>query len=157
MALKLPKLGETGKDIAIGTAVAGALTFGGLVIAKKAENKRISQSEADYLKKYPFSNFCNEMKDTLQKAQLELAQIKASSTSTSGAKRIKERNTNALAKRIAEIEQYLPSLDCSAQSIPENVVNDVVNAPKSQLAKYAIYGGIAIVGLLVVSRLFKNN
>ena len=54
--MAIPKLGPTGKKIATGAAIAGALTFGGLIISNRAEKKRVAGADATYDKKYPLSN-----------------------------------------------------------------------------------------------------
>ena len=68
--MALPKLGPTGKKIAIGAAVAGGLTLAGIGIAKKAEQKRVLSTEGDMDKKYPFSENCLEMQKIYNVAKL---------------------------------------------------------------------------------------
>ena len=153
--MALPKLGPTGKKIAIGAAVAGGLTLAGIGIAKKAEQKRVLSTEDDMQKKYPFSENCLEMKKINNSAKLSLAQLEAESGGNAGAKRVRARQIAALKSRIVEIEKYIPNLDCSQADLPPD--GSTQEAPASNMTKYLLYGVAGLILLVVFSNLMKKK
>jgi hypothetical protein len=178
--LALPKLGPTGKKVATGAAVAGVLTLAGIGISKvskQAEQKRVLSAEGEMDKKYPFSQSCSEMRNTLKSAKLALAQLESESGGNAGAKRVRARNTAALKGRIAEIENYSLSLDCSSLSLPPqneqgyivdesgNLVLDGKGNPipaenssmGSNMTKYLLYGVAGVILLVVFSNLMRKK
>jgi hypothetical protein len=155
--MALPKLGPTGKKIAIGAATAGALTLAAFTISKKAEDKRVSAADATFDKKYPLSNNCAELKIFIERAKLELAQLQSQSGGDRGAKRVRERNTAALKSRLVEIEKYYATLDCVNQlaSIEENLPQA---QPESKgLGQYIWYGVAAVAAILLFTNLNKKD
>ena len=153
--MALPKLGPTGKKIAIGAAVAGGLTLAGIGISKNAEKKRVLSTEDDMQKKYPFSENCLEMKKINNTAKLSLAQLEAESGGNAGAKRVRARQIAALKGRIIEIEKYLPNLDCSQAVLNPDVLTQ--EAPASNMTKYLLYGVAGVILLVVFSNLMKKK
>jgi len=154
--MALPKLGPTGKKIAIGAAVAGGLTLAGIAISKNAEQKRVLAAEED-MKKYPFSENCLEMQHIYKTAKLTLAQLEAESGGDAGAKRVRARNTAALKKRIIEIEKYIPNLDCSQAVLAPDGLPEAAPAQTSNVTKYLLYGVAGIILLVVFSNLMKKK
>lgn len=155
--MALPKLGPTGKKIATGAAVAGALTLGAFTLSKNAEKKRVAGADATYDKKYPFSNNCTELKIFLDRAKLELVQLESQTGGNRGAKRVRDRNLNALKARIVEIEKYYATLDCVNQlaSIEENLPQA---EPESKgLGQYIWYGVAAVAAILLFTNLNKKD
>ena len=155
--MALPKLGPTGKKIAIGAAVAGGLTLAGIAISKNAEQKRVLAAEEDMKKKYPFSENCLEMQHIYKTAKLTLAQLEAESGGDAGAKRVRARNTAALKKRIIEIEKYIPNLDCSQAVLAPDGLPEAAPAQTSNVTKYLLYGVAGIILLVVFSNLMKKK
>ena len=176
--MALPKLGPTGKKIATGAAIAGGLTLAGIGISKKAEQKRVLSAEGEMDKKYPFSQSCSEMRNTLKSAKLALAQLEAESGGNAGAKRVRARNIAALKGRIVEIENYSQSLDCGSSSLPPtqneqgyivdesgNLVLDGKGNPipagntsmGSNTTKYLLYGVAGVILLVVFSNLMSKK
>lgn len=155
--MALPKLGEKGKKIATGAAVAGALTLGAFTISKSAEKKRVAGADATYDKKYPFSNNCTELKIFIDRAKLELVQLESQTGGDRGAKRVRDRNLAALKARIAELEKYSTTLDCVNQlaAIEENLPQA---EPESKgMTQYIWYGVAAIAAILLFSNLSKKD
>lgn len=151
-------LGPTGKKIAVGAAVAGGLTLAGIGLAKSAEQKRVLAAEGEMDKKYPFSEDCLEMQHILKTAKLSLAQMEAESGGNAGAKRVRARNIAALKKRIVEIENYLPNLDCSKAIIAPDGLPQGTPAPAtSNTTKYLLYGVAGVILLVVFSNLMKKK
>lgn len=173
MAITLPKLGPTGKKVAIGAATAGVVTLGAFTIAKKAEQKRVQGADKEMDEKYPFSQNCLEMQHILKTARLALAQLEAESGGNAGAKRVRARNVAALKKRITEIETFLPNLDCSKavlapDGLPQSSSSTIVYGPDgtpqvvpnqgtSNTTKYLLYGVAGVILLVVFSNLFKKK
>jgi len=158
MAITLPKLGPTGKKVAIGAAVAGGLTLAGIGISKSAENKRVQAADTDMDKKYPFSENCLEMQHILKTAKLALAQMEAESGGNAGAKRVRARNVAALKRRITEIEKYIPNLDCSSAVLaPDGLPQAAPAQPTSNTTKYLLYGVAGVILLVVFSNLLKKK
>jgi hypothetical protein len=155
--MALPKLGPTGKKIAIGAAVAGGLTLAGIAISKNAEQKRVLAAEEDMKKKYPFSENCLEMQHIYKTAKLTLAQLEAESGGDAGAKRVRARNTAALKKRIIEIEKYIPNLDCSQAVLAPDGLPEAAPAQTSNVTKYLLYGVAGIILLVIFSNLMKKK
>lgn len=155
--MALPKLGPTGKKIAIGTAAAGALTLAGFTLAKKAEGKRVSETEASYNKKYPLSNNCAELKIFLDRARLESLQLESTKGGDRGAKRIRERNLAALKVKIEELQKQFNTLDCVNQiaSIEENLPQAEPQA--KGMGQYIWYGVAAIAAILLFTNLSKKD
>lgn len=153
----MPLLGPTGKKIAIGAAVAGGLTLAGIGIAKNAEQKRVLSAEDDMKKKYPFSENCLEMQHIYKTAKLTLAQLEAESGGDAGAKRVRARNAAALKKRIIELENYIPNLDCSkAVLAPDGLPQGAVTA-SFNVTKYLLYGVGGIILFVVFYNLMKKK
>ena len=150
-------LGPTGKKIAIGAAVAGGLTLAGIGIAKNAEQKRVLAAEDDMKKKYPFSENCLEMQHIYKTAKLTLAQLEAESGGDAGAKRVRARNAAALKKRILELENYIPNLDCSKAVLAPDGLPQGAVAPASNITKYLLYGVAGLILLVVFSNLMKKK
>ena len=156
--MALPKLGTTGKKIATGAAIAGGLTLAGIGISKKAEQKRVLSAEGEMDKKYPFSENCLEMQNTLKSAKLALAQLEAESGGNAGAKRVRARNVAALKGRIVEIEKYALSLDCSSSVLPnEGLVQEGSTPATSNTTKYLLYGVAGVILLVVFSNLMSKK
>lgn len=155
--MALPKLGPTGKKIATGAAVAGALTLSAFTISKSAEKKRVSGADATYDKKYPFSNNCTELKIFLDRAKLELVQLESQTGGDRGAKRVRDRNLNALKARIGELEKYSKTLDC-ANRLAEVEENLPQAEPESKgMTQYIWYGVAAIAAILLFTNLSKRD
>lgn len=155
--MALPKLGPKGKKIATGAAVAGALTLGAFTLSKSAENKRVSETEAAYDKKYPLSNNCTELKIFLDRAKLEVTQLESISGGDRGAKRIRERNLSALKVRIEQLQKQFNTLDCVNQlaAIEENLPQA---EPESKgMTQYIWYGVAAIAAILLFTNLSKKD
>jgi len=150
-------LGPTGKKIAIGAAVAGGLTLAGIGIAKNAEKKRVLAAEDDMKKKYPFSENCLEMQHIYKTAKLTLAQLEAESGGDAGTKRVRARNTEALKKRIIELEKYIPNLDCSQAVLAPDGLPQDAPAATSNVTKYLLYGVAGVILLVVFSNLMKKK
>ena len=155
--MALPKLGPTGKKIAIGAAVAGGLTLAGIGIAKKAEQKRVLSTEGDMDKKYPFSENCLEMQKIYNVAKLTLAQMESESGGSSGAKRVRARQIAALKGRIVEIEKYIPNLDCSQAVLNPDALPQDAPALTPNVTKYLLYGVAGIILLVVFSNLIRKK
>jgi len=156
--MALPKLGPTGKKIATGAAVAGGLTLAGIGISKRAENKRVQAADTDMDKKYPFSENCLEMQHVLKTARLALAQLEAESGGNAGAKRVRARNVEALKRRIVEIEQYIPNLDCTHSVLaPDGLPKETPSQPTSNTTKYLLYAVAGVILLVVFSNLLKKK
>jgi len=155
--MALPKLGPTGKKIAIGAAVAGGLTLAGIGIAKKAEQKRVLSTEDDMQKKYPFSENCLEMQKINNSAKLALAQLESESGGSNGAKRVRARQIAALKGRIVEIEKYIPNLDCSQAVLGPDSLPEAAPAQTSNVTKYLLYGVVGVILLVVFSNLMKKK
>lgn len=155
----MAKLGPTGKKIATGAAIAGALTFGGLIISNRAEKKRVAGADATYDKKYPLSNNCTELKIFVERAKLELVQLQSESGGDRGAKRVRERNTAALKSRLAEIEKYYATLDCvnKLASIEENLPQAEAEPESKGMTQYIWYGVAAIAAILLFTNLSKKD
>jgi hypothetical protein len=153
----MAKLGPTGKKIATGAAVAGALTLGAFTISKGAEKKRVAGADATYDKKYPFSNNCTELKIFLERAKLELVQLESQTGGDRGAKRVRDRNLNALKARIGELEKYSTTLDC-ANRLAEVEENLPQAEPESKgMTQYIWYGVAAIAAILLFTNLSKRD
>lgn len=150
-------LGPKGKKIAIGAAVAGGLTLAGIGIAKNAEQKRVLAAEDEMKKKYPFSEDCLEMQHIYKTAKLSLAQMEAESGGDAGTKRVRARNTAALKKRIIELENYIPNLDCSKVVLAPDGLPQGAVAPASNMTKYLLYGVAGLILLVVFSNLMKKK
>ena len=150
-------LGPTGKKIAIGAAVAGGLTLAAIGISKNAEQKRVLAAEDDMKKKYPFSEDCLEMQHIYKTAKLTLAQMEAESGGDAGTKRVRARNTAALKKRIIELENYIPNLDCSKAVLAPDGLPQGAIAPASNVTKYLLYGVAGVILLVVFSNLMKKK
>ena len=150
-------LGPTGKKIAIGAAVAGGLTLAAIGISKNAEQKRVLAAEDDMKKKYPFSEDCLEMQHIYKTAKLTLAQLEAESGGDAGTKRVRARNTAALKKRIIELENYIPNLDCSKAVLAPDGLPQGAVAPASNVTKYLLYGVAGVILLVVFSNLMKKK
>jgi hypothetical protein len=153
----MPLLGPTGKKIAIGAAVAGGLTLAGIGIAKNAEQKRVLSAEDDMKKKYPFSENCLEMQHIYKTAKLTLAQLEAESGGDAGAKRVRARNAAALKKRIIELENYIPNLDCSKAVLAPDGLPQGAVTPSSNVTKYLLYGVGGIILFVVFYNLMKKK
>ena len=153
----MPILGPTGKKIAIGAAVAGGLTLAAIGISKNAEQKRVLAAEDDMKKKYPFSEDCLEMQHIYKTAKLTLAQLEAESGGDAGTKRVRARNAAALKKRIIELENYIPNLDCSKAVLAPDGLPQGAVAPASNVTKYLLYGVAGVILLVVFSNLMKKK
>lgn len=155
--MALPKLGPTGKKIATGAAVAGALTLGAFTISKRAEDKRVSATEGAYNKKYPLSNNCTELKMFLDRAKLEVTQLESVSGGDRGAKRIRERNLEAIKVRIEQLQKQFNTLDCESQlaAIEESLPQA---EPQSKgMGQYVWYGVATIAAILLFTNLSKKD
>ena len=155
--MALPKLGPTGKKIAIGAAVAGGLTLAGIGIAKNAEKKRVLAAEDDMQKKYPFSENCLEMQHIYKTAKLTLAQLESELGGDAGAKRVRARNAAALKKRIIELETYIPNLDCSKDVLAPDGLPQGADNQTSNVTKYILYGVAGVILLVVFSNLMRKK
>lgn len=146
----------TGKIVA-GTAVAGALTLGAFTISKKAEQRRVSETEGAYNKKYPLSNNCTELKIFIDRANLELTQLESLSGGDRGAKRIRQRNLDALKVRIEQLQKQFNTLDCANQlaSIGESLPQ--AGTESKGMTQYIWYGVAAIAAILLFTNLSKKD
>lgn len=152
------KLGPMGKKIATGAAIAGGLTLGGIALSKRAEEKRVMAADDEMDKKYPFSQNCLEMQHILKTANLNLAQMEAEKSGNAGAKRVRARNAAALKRRIAEIEAYIPSLDCSKAIVaPDGLPTQATAPANSNMSKYLLYGLAGVILIVVFSNLMKKK
>lgn len=145
---------KTGK-IVTGAVVTGGIVYGVTQYEKAQEDKRIKATEDEYAKKYAFSNNCNIMKSVLKNASLELAQLNTESGGNAGAVRIRNRKKNALTKRIEAIKAYIPNLDCT-QVPSEQLPQGQQSAVSSNIGKYALIGGGALVTILLIANLVKK-
>lgn len=143
----------TGK-VVTGAVVAGGIYYGVTAYEKAQEEKRIKAQEDEYAKKYAFSNNCNIMKSVLKNASLELAQLNSEQGGNAGAVRIRNRKVNALTKRIEAIKAYIPNLDCT--QVPSEQLPQGQKATSSNIGKYALIGGGALVAVLLIANLVKK-
>jgi hypothetical protein len=88
------------------------LVGGGLALSKRNENRRKQAASNVYSTKYPLLNECAPMEDSIKSAQAELKIIDASPVNTSGAKRIKKRNSDTLKSWIGVMKAHLKDLTC---------------------------------------------
>lgn len=93
--------------------------FGTTLIGGEAQRKEASANE--FITKYPLSSDCTQMQNTINIAKAELASINASRPSTAGGKRIKARNSSALASWISEMNNFNKDLTCGIVSTPNSV------------------------------------
>jgi hypothetical protein len=75
-----------------------------------SEKARKDAAEQTYTEKYPLSNSVDELQTTLGLANIELVNLKNSKPSTSGAKRIRQRNITALSNRIMQLNNTIKDL-----------------------------------------------
>ena len=67
------------------------------------EKQRKEQADQSFAQKYPISSDSSQLQKTLSEAQIELVQIKNDQPTTSGGKRVRQRNITALSNRIMQI------------------------------------------------------
>jgi len=80
------------------------------------EKARKEETEQSYIDKYALSNSVDELQKTLGLANIELAGLKNSKPSTSGAKRIRQRNITALSNRIMQLNNKIKDLRSGVSS-----------------------------------------
>ena len=81
-----------------------------------SEKARKDEAEQSYIDKYALSNSVDELQKTLGFANIELAGLKNSKPSTSGAKRIRQRNITALSNRIMQLNNKIKDLRSGVSS-----------------------------------------
>jgi hypothetical protein len=74
------------------------------------EKARKDETEQSYIDKYALSNSVDELQKTIGLANIELVNLKNSKPSTSGAKRIRQRNITALSNRIMQLNNKVKDL-----------------------------------------------
>ena len=80
------------------------------------EKKRKEASAQSFADKYPISNDASQLQTTLSQAQIELAQIKNDQPTTSGGKRIRQRNITALSNRILQLQNKMKDINSGINS-----------------------------------------
>ena len=145
----------TGKVLEVGAGL-GLLGLGINAVEQNAEAKRVKQTEEEYQKKYPFSNSCIQQKNILKNANLELGQLNATKGGDAGAVRIRNRRTNALKKRITEINTYIPGLDCTAELNAQLAQSKSTSSISSNALNYVLIGGGVLIAVLVISHIVKK-
>jgi hypothetical protein len=162
------------------------LVGGGLGLSKRNENRRKQAASNTYSTKYPLLNECAPMEAAIESAKYELKIIDAAPVNTSGAKRIKKRNSDTLKSWIGVMKAHLKDLTCginvaSTESVapivmpqvreilkPEKVLqttestteatNDE-NLPQPDDKKginWLLIGGV-LVGVFVIFKFMKNK
>ena len=74
------------------------------------EKARKEETEQSYMEKYPLTNSINDLQKNLSLANIELVGLRNSKPSTSGAKRIRQRNITALSNRIVQLNNKIKDL-----------------------------------------------
>lgn len=80
------------------------------------EKARKEDAEQSYVEKYPLSNSVDALQKTIGLANIELVQLKNSQPSTSGAKRIRQRNITALSNRLMQLNNKIIDLRSGVSS-----------------------------------------
>jgi hypothetical protein len=161
------------------------LVGGGLGLSKRNENRRKQAASNVYSTKYPLLNECAPMEAAIESAKAELKIINAAPVNTSGAKRIKKRNSDTLKSWIPVMKAHLKDLTCginvaSTESVAPIVTQQVMDTPRpdniqgmapaveatneQNLSKpdnkkginWLLIGGVAI-GVFAISKFMKNK
>ena len=82
----------------------------------RGEKARKEETEQSYVEKYPLTNSIDDLQKNLSLANIELAQLRNSKPSTSGAKRIRQRNITALSNRIVQLSNKIKDLKSGVSS-----------------------------------------
>lgn len=80
------------------------------------EKKRKEEAEQLYVDKYPISNDSSQLQKTLSEAQIDLVQLKNDQPTTSGGKRIRQRNITALSNRIMQLQNKMKDINSGISS-----------------------------------------
>ena len=80
------------------------------------EKQRKEQAAQSYADKYPISNDSSQLQKTLSEAQIDLAQLKNEQPTTSGGKRIRQRNITALSNRIMQLQNKMKDINSGISS-----------------------------------------
>jgi hypothetical protein len=80
------------------------------------EKARKEESEQSYVEKYPLTNSIDDLQKNLSLANIELVGLRNSKPSTSGAKRIRQRNITALSNRIVQLSNKIKDLRSGVSS-----------------------------------------
>jgi hypothetical protein len=112
-------------------APAGAITVG---LNKRAENRRKQAAANVYSKKYPLVDNAASMDSAIANATQELRAIQTAPAETKGAKRVKDRNAQALSKWLAVMSEHRRDLQAglniaSSQTAPAPVPAAPAPAP----------------------------
>lgn len=82
----------------------------------RGEKIRKDETEQSYMEKYPLTNSIDDLQKNLSLANIELVQLRNSKPSTSGAKRIRQRNITALSNRIVQLNNKIKDLRSGVSS-----------------------------------------
>lgn len=82
----------------------------------RGEKARKEESEQSYVEKYPLTNSIDDLQKNLSLANIELVGLRNSKPSTSGAKRIRQRNITALSNRIVQLNNKIKDLRSGVSS-----------------------------------------
>lgn len=80
------------------------------------EKARKEDAEQSYVEKYPLSNSLDSLQKTIGLANIELVGLRNSQPSTSGAKRIRQRNITALSNRLMQLNNKIIDLRSGVSS-----------------------------------------
>jgi hypothetical protein len=80
------------------------------------EKARKEETEQSYVDKYPLSNSLDSLQKTIGLANIELVGLRNSQPSTSGAKRIRQRNITALSNRLMQLNNKIIDLRSGVSS-----------------------------------------
>jgi hypothetical protein len=80
------------------------------------EKARKDETEQSYMEKYPLTNSVDDLQKNLSLANIELVGLRNSKPSTSGAKRIRQRNITALSNRIVQLSNKIKDLRSGVSS-----------------------------------------
>lgn len=97
---------------------------GGIALSKRAQNRRKQAAANEYSKKYPLADSVETMDSYIQSAETELKNIKNTPAQTAGAKRVKQRNSQALSKWITVMKEQKKDL-----AVGINVASTTTAAP----------------------------
>jgi hypothetical protein len=111
------------------------------------EKARKDETEQSYIDKYALSNSVDELQTTVGLANIELVNLKNSKPSTSGAKRIRQRNITALSNRIMQLNNKVKDLRSGLSS----QFGGIVVAPPT-IAKLPTVTSDTLLGRNVINR-----
>jgi hypothetical protein len=111
------------------------LVGGGLGLSKRNENRRKQAASNVYSTKYPLLNECAPMEAAIESAKAELKIINAAPVNTSGAKRIKKRNSDTLKSWIPVMKAHLKDLTCGINVASTESVVPIVMPTNREVLK----------------------